>query len=69
MKMKVELEIYGKKETIKASSDFWLKFLTALNEAAEYNEKSGFKATAKEYDRLHNDIFQQTKKEILKNED
>lgn len=67
--MKVKVNVYGKEEIVDATPDFWLRFLTVLNEAAEYHESLGFSATSREYMKMHDKIFQQTKKKILKNED
>ena len=67
--MKVNVEIYGQKvETVEASADFWFKMLTALSEAAEYNLEYGYSCTARDYERMHDEIFEQTKHEILKME-
>lgn len=67
--MKVNVEVYGEVETVDASLDFWLKMLAACSEAAEYNREHGFNATARNYDRLHDAIFHQTKNELLKMEE
>lgn len=66
--MKVKVNVYGKDEIVDATADFWLKILTALTEAAEYNESLGFSATSREYMKMHDKIFEQTKKEVLKME-
>lgn len=67
--MKVNVEIYGKVETVEASPDFWLKMLTLCSEAAEYNREHGFNATAKNYEWFHDAIFNQTRNEVLKMEE
>ena len=64
--MEVKVEVYGREEIIEATPDFWLKFLTVLTEASEYNGDHGYYATARGYEIMHDEIFYQTKKEILK---
>ena len=67
--MKVTIEIFGKVETVEASTDFWLKMLTMCSEAAEYNMEHGYGATARAYEHLNDEIFEQTKHEVLKMKD
>lgn len=66
--MKVTLEIYGEVETVEATENFWLRVMCALSEAAELNRKQGFNASARDFERLHDEIHEQTRHEILKME-
>lgn len=69
MKLKVNVEVYGKLETVEASDEFWLKVMCALSEAAEYNMEYGYSGAARDCERLHDEIYKQTRHEIMKMEE
>ena len=67
--MKVNVEIYGEVETVEATENFWLRIMAALSEAEEHVMEQGFKASARDYKRLHDEIYKQTRHGLLKMED